>query len=393
MNLGLFMRSLIAILAVTTAFLSPTSAQVTTVETVQGVDLAKVALPMKPQWANGVLRVRVSGLPSDGSESLRVRYGKAGEIDMNAAHLSARTVSLSSASRVLELPVIAGETMMLVDPPSGVKAVVLDVISPNRLKPEQRLEGSKVISIDNLSSPLERAYSLAFARLRVYPANEQAHFDCTAFRIAKGYWITAAHCGYRSPEVPSQPIFVTWRLQPQNWAGQLETSAPLDAKPVASGLRAPGATSSSTMALGDLDWMLLQVDGDQGGPSLPLLANAPQKAGTYLALLQHSIGNILPAEGKAVSAGESCKLIPDRASDDASNPELCLLALRHGCSSQRGASGGALVSRSDFKLVAIHYRAGLSGLWNCGVPAASVALDLCSRFPTLADKVLTCPSN
>ena len=283
--------------------------------------------------------------------------------------------------------------MTLTDAPPGLKVAALQVIYPSQIRPQQRIEGSLAASLEDTASPLLKAHALAFGRLRAYTATAQSPFDCTAFRVVKGYWMTAAHCGYRSTENPTRPAFTAWKLQVQDWAGQLESAVPLDAKPVASGLRVSDPTAEDVMGQDDLDWMLLQVAGDPGGPNLPLRVNAPQAADTPLELLQHSVGNIPPPEGKAYSTGESCKVDSDRASVGESNPELCLRSLRHGCSSQGGASGGPLVARKDFTLVGIHYRAGLSGLWNCGVPAATVAQDLCSRFSPLASKVLTCPSN
>lgn len=368
-------------------------AQQNSIETIQGVDLTKDALPMKPYWAGGLLRIRLRGLPPGSVEALRVSYGTAGELVLDAEQLAARTVSSTSTDVTLDLPIVSGQSIKLLNAPAGLKAAALEVIAPNLVKSEQRLDGSTVATLDKAASALARDNALGFGRLSVYTTSIQAPFDCTAFRVAKGYWMTAAHCGFRSSEEPSRPPFSIWKLQIQDWPGQLEVAAPLEARPVASGLRAQNPMPTNIIDSGDLDWMLLQVDADQGGPSFALLTKATAAAETPLELLQHSIGKVPPPAGKAVSAGDSCKVMPERAADGASNPELCLQSLRHGCSSQPGASGGPLLSRKDASLVAVHYRAGLSGLWNCGVPAAAVAHDLCTRFPSLASKVLKCPSN
>ena len=77
-------------------------AQQNTIETLQGIDLVVSALPMKPYWQGGLLRVRVRGLPTDGSGTFRIDYGSAGVITLDATQLAARTVSRSSTDTTLE---------------------------------------------------------------------------------------------------------------------------------------------------------------------------------------------------------------------------------------------------------------------------------------------------
>lgn len=382
----LLRTSFVAALAL--VLFGPASAQLTETEVIQGVDLAKAPLGLKPGWAGGVLRVKITGLTNTDADHLKFRYSATGDLDMDAAHLAVRTVFESGATRTVDLPIIPGESLSLVDPPPGVKVAVISAIAPNLLKPEQRLPGSTVVSLGSSSTDLEKRYAAAFGHLRA--SSVGGYLECTAFRVAKGYWLTAAHCGHRSPERPDDAVFVKWQLQPQNWPGSAKTAAPWDAKPVASGLRDKTATAATMMTVGDLDWMLVQVDGDTGGPSLPLRLDAPAQAGTELELLQHSTGDIPPPEGKAVAAG--CTIFPDKAGEGATKPALCPQGLRHGCSSQPGASGGPLVAaKKDFALVGVHYRAG-GPSWNCAVPAASVALEICQNS-ALSRKVLTCPAS
>lgn len=360
---------------------------------IYGVDLARNPLNVKPEWKGGILRVTIKNFPTDGTAALHLSYGAGGDIKLDTGQIRARTVLQSSNARTIDLPAINGDSISVVTPSVGLQVTVVGILAPDQFRPEQRIKEVVPLSLTPAATGLEKTYALAFGRLDVYSASAQYILVCTAFRIAKGYWLTAAHCGYRSKENQDGPVLAMWKLHPANWPGD-DTGAVFDAMPVASGLQWPAVDPESIMAETDKDYLLLQVDDDPGGPALPLRTDATSADGSPLVLLQHSLGDIPPPAGKAVALGDACKVQVRFGKPDSLDPELCNGgAIQHGCSSQDGASGGPLVKQSNFNLVALHYRAGPPGQFNCGLPASVISQDICKRFPTLAEKVLKCPQN
>ena len=354
-----------------------------------GTDLIKDSLIFDPSWKSGVLRVAISGI-TGASWKIRLNYGAAGVLNLDEKSIKPRVVRSVQGALFVDLPVAAGEAISASSTLGGVKIIAVEAIVSSGLHSEQMIPDSNVVSISPAKSQHKPSRESSFARADLLGSNGEFIGICTAFRVAKTYWMSAAHCAYRDAKHSNGATVSRFRIQPNSYADTVEDSPPFLAAPIASGLRAPLVSPESIMADDDLDYVLLQGPDDPGSVSLSIQAGVGANVGTSLSLLQYWRGEIPPSAGKAIAEGESCKILSHIGPNDPSRADLCPGVIQHGCSSQEGASGGPLVARMTSELIAIHYGAGLTSKFNCGVPIPLVAKDLCGRFPSIAGKVISC---
>jgi hypothetical protein len=299
-------------------------------------------------------------------------------------------VRLQGNNLVLDVPLVAGASLTARSNQKGLSVRVLEAITLVGTFSEQMIESSTVRLIDSDSSPNDRRLADALAKVELLGAGGEILGLCTAFRISKGYWLTAAHCAYRDETKAGGSIVEKLRMQTGVFAGTMVGTPPFMGTPVASGIRTLPVTAQSIVRSRDLDYVLLAAPDDAGGATI-VIDRAPAVVGDKLALFQYWGGIISPAPGFAKSEGKSCKVQPrDGPDNDFSRPDLCPAAMQHGCSSQDGTSGAPLVNVAG-QLVAVHYGAGKTSRYNCAVPIATVLSHLCQSNPSVARKVTSCP--
>lgn len=353
-----------------------------------GATLGETPVHLNPWLRPGVLRVVISG-ERTAEWAVRLDYGSAGQLVLDAESSEARTVRSQGNNLVVDVPLITGAELTAHINQVGLQVRILEAITLVGTFPEQMIEESKVRLIGSTSSPEERRLTDALAKVELLGVGGKILGLCTAFRVSKGYWLTAAHCAYRDETRASGPIVEKLRMQTGAVAGALG-STPFIGSPVASGIHTLPVTAQSVVRGSDLDYVLLEAPKDPGGATM-LIDTASPVVGDGLALYHYWGGNIPPAAGFSKSEGDSCKVLRRIGPDnDFSRPDLCPAAIQHGCSSQAGSSGAPLVNASG-QLVALHYGAGKTSKFNCAIPTATVLSHLCKSNPSLARKVTSCP--
>lgn len=322
---------------------------------------------------------------------VEVRYGSGARLVFDESNILAWQIRQLASGHLVDVQLPRGETIAADGNQQGIRVLPVEMTYPAPARPEQMIQGSDVHPLPPDGGKLGALVG-TFGRLELLSAGGGLVKLCTAFRVRQGWWLTAAHCVYRDSQSRDDPIVARMRLQLHAYAGAAEVDAPLSARPVAAGLRASSLPPSDAyLDSEDLDYALLEVPQDSGGAVLAL-ENSPAaiRPGTELQLLQYWIGQIPPLPGKAYSTGASCSVYQRVGLDDPSRPELCPASIQHGCSSQEGASGGAILGRPDAQPLAIHYGAGRAGRFNCALPLKTVRADLCARTPEVARKVTVC---
>lgn len=359
---------------------------------IQNKDLARDPLYLERAWLGGMLRLYVSGVPRD-DWTIRFDYGAAGVLEMTKSTAEAYFIGERPKGFEIDVPIMAGYSIFARSNYPAMRVQVVEAITTRSENSEQMIAGSNVVSIGRPTPSGAATQNDAFARVDVLGSDGTFLANCTAFRIARGYWMTAAHCVYRSVGAPTRPQISRLRLQPDAYANKVEQAPAMLARPVASGLQTPAVTMGSLLADNDLDYALLEAEKDGGGTTIPLdhVRNATE--GTGLFMLHYWRGEFDAPTGKAMSQGAACTVLkhlgdPETSAD---RPDLCRNMIQHGCSSQGGGSGAPLLDRDRSTLVALHYGAGRTSAFNCGLPASAILTDLCQRHPTVARKVTTCP--
>lgn len=353
-----------------------------------GTVLSESPVYLEPGLRPGVLRIAISGVRKAGW-SIRLNYEGAGQLPLDEESVKARTVRLRETELLVDVPLMRGTAVTASANQTGLEVRALEAITLLGTFPEQMIENSDVKSLGTTSTIEEQRLAGALAKVELLGEKGEMLGVCTAFRVAKGYWMTAAHCAYRDETRSGDPIVQTLRMQTGVFAGTIG-GATFVGTVVASGIRTLPVTPRSIVRSTDLDFVMIEAPADPGGTALAIEA-IPLVTGDSLALFHYWGGNIPPDEGFAKSDGTSCKVRKRIGSnEDFSRPDLCPHAIQHGCSSQAGSSGAPLVNRSG-QIVAVHYGAGTTSKFNCAIPVATVMSHLCQSNPILARKVASCP--
>lgn len=354
-----------------------------------GMTLGEEPVYLQPTLRPGVLRIVLSGERKTNWEVI-LDYGPTGTVLLNQMTIEARTVRSQGSELVADVPLVAGATLKARANQDGLQVRILEAITLVGTFPEQMIDDSNVRLIDNSSSPDERRLADSLAKVELLGVGGEILGLCTAVRVSNGYWLTAAHCAYRDETRPEGPTIDKLRLQIGRGAGSAIGSEPFLGTAIASGINALPVTAQSVVRSRDLDYVLLEAPKDPGGATI-VFDRAKPIQGERLELFQYWGGRIPPAAGFAISDGEPCKVQRRIGPDnDFSRPDLCPAAIQHGCSSEAGSSGAALVNKAG-RLVAMHYAAGKTSTFNCALPIATLLSHLCQSNPSLARKVTSCP--
>lgn len=353
-----------------------------------GTVLSESPVYFEPGLRPGVLRIVISGVRKAGWSILLKSEG-AGQLLLDAESVKARTVHLRETELRVDVPLMRGTVVTAIANQTGLEVRALEAITLRSIFTEQMIENSDVKSLGATSTTEELRLAGALAKVELLGETSEMLGFCTAFRVAKGYWMTAAHCAYRDETRSGDPIVQALRMQTGVFAGTMGGAIFLGTV-VASGIRTLPVTQRSIVRITDLDYVMIEAPDDPGGTVLAI-ETIPLVIGDSLALFHYWGGNFLPAEGFAKSEGASCKVRTRiGTNEDYSRPDLCPHAIQHGCSSQAGSSGAPLVNRSG-RIVALHYGAGTTSKFNCALPVATVMSHLCLSNPSLARKVTSCP--
>lgn len=356
-------------------------------QAIQARSLTDEALFLERGWASGYLRVAVT--PIAPNWALELDYGNAGKLLLNAATVGPRLESREDDRLILQVPIVPEAILFARATSTNVKVLPLAVVIPSYIMPEQKIPGSDVISIARDEPSLPQAVLGAFARADVMTQQGSTLAVCTAFRISQGLWLTAAHCAFRPADQPNLPTIGSLRLQLDAYASQLPLATPMTGKVIASGVRNLSQGTASLLQSDDLDYAVLEVKDDPGGPALNLNEAQAAQKDTKLRLYQYWLGEGAPLPGKAYSTGGQCAVLEPLPYPEPAKPAIC--GLQHGCSSRTGASGSPLIDSGNNRLVGLHYGEGLRNKFNCGLTIAVIRTDLCQRAPDVARKAFQCP--
>lgn len=336
----------------------------------------------------GIVRLQLTGTDDPATWDITLDYGGGRVLTLNSTAIASRVVSRDQGQLTIDVPLVPNATLSATSTKS-LDVRIVSVMAGSGLHAEQMLDNSKVVPFSQGATATELRFSRSFGRLEVLGADADLIGTCTAFRIANGYWATAAHCVFRQSALKQQ--MTRWRLQLPGAGGSFpEDASYLEGVPVATGVQAASTDPSTLLSKGDLDYAILKVAGDPGGPSFSLVSHPLPAARTPLELLQYWAGHPSPPPAGYSKASDSgCQV--DQTSGQGNDESInCPRMIQHGCSSEDGASGGPLVNRTTFQLEGVHYAAGIEDAFNCAVPAAEIVKDLCLHHSTVAGSVAKC---
>lgn len=285
----------------------------------------------------------------------------------------------------LNVPIGAWSTIKAVPRTVGLSVKAITVFFPQKENSQQWLYGVKPDTFDAAVGPTEQAVGQGFGELKIYDASGRRIATCTAFRIRRGYWLTAAHCATRDP---ARSDVAYAYVQPNDYVGSSPSGLGMRANFIASGQVGGRWDPTSPIKITDADYALLEVPADAGGPEFAL-SNVPYGKDTPLEVFMHWPNAPI---GKARSQGPQCVIKSVIGTTSSTLPWLCFNAMQHGCTTDEGASGSAVVTlAAPHQLVGLHYSAGKSDAYNCALPASAIQKHLCESNPMLAGKVTQCP--
>jgi hypothetical protein len=356
---------------------------------IQSHDLEAHPLLIDPRWKGGVLRVRLIAqkvLPK--VWHIHLDYGDGFTMELDPVSAASRLVNPAVSNEVtLDLPILSAHIIKATVSPPAVRLKVVQVVFASHAVSQQLIDDSSIDLFDTDVQAAEIAAGQGFGRLDLYSADGQFLGQCTGFRLIKGIWMTAAHCVVR--DEPDRPVIRAIKLQPVDYSNREATNL-YDATPAATGQTGAQPDPTAYLQSADLDYAILRVPDDPGGPNFSLANKTSAHPEELLQLFQHWTGIIPPTPGKARSAGNKCVVLKRFGPNDKDRPELCPNAIQHGCSTEPGASGGPLVERQSLNLVGMHYRGGLDNQFNCALPAKTISDHLCAYKPELARMVTSC---
>jgi hypothetical protein len=355
-------------------------------------DIVSGPLRIEPQWQHGVIRVEIeltAGASRSSSWEFVVTGDHSEQLMLNGQNADSRISSTTNPARLnVDIPVPAWNTLQVTRTTLVKSVIAVEAHYASQARAQQIIKGSQVDRFDDEVGPLERQLALAFGRLDVADVTgNTASRVCTAFRVKTGYWLTAAHCLTRDDTTGSPDVQGAW-IQPAAYAGRGEPPNRLKTTVLLTG-QSSGAWSPNVVLKDDeLDFALLRVPDDPGGPAFTL-SEPPPPPQPPLQLLMHWSQNPI---GKARSAGSPCVLKSLVGTTVTGDQDQCYRAMQHGCTSDDGASGAALVLRgSPQSLIGLNYRGGLLRQFNCAIPAATIRSFLCETNRPLANEVTQCP--
>jgi hypothetical protein len=360
----------------------------------QAGDVSAEPLQVEAGDVGGYLLVRLPpAVAQNDFWTLRVNVRGATTTTLSSQIVDAERLARNSDGSIdVSVPLARdGALTIETDPPGPVRALL--VFSPSGVRQQQRVAGSVPEFFDGGAHTPTDVWSVgkAVALLEAFGANGQPLFACTAFRIAPHFWLTAGHCITRSDEgVPA-----TFRLTLNAYARGAVPGTPFSARPVLSGQQDGAPNSSVRWPIDAPDFAILEASNDPDGVALPLSRASVTASKPLQVLMQFAERQ--PPMFKARSAGPSCKVIVAVGTSTPGSPDLCFLTFSHGCSTNEGSSGGAIVDAGQpDALIGLHYRSGpqtsdASARYNCGLPSASIQTIACRSNPNLARRFTTCP--
>lgn len=355
-------------------------------------DLLVQQIKLDPAAWLGMLRLRLvfAGGAPPASWEMALRGDHAESIDVTSENAATRLSPTPDPSVVfLDLPVPPWSVLSATAGPLISEVKAIQTTAPSVAVSQQMLDGSPIDRFNEGVDAATKGVALGFGRLDVRTADKlpQSARTCTAFRITKGYWLTAGHCVTKDPKGGADAIAAS--IQPHHYAGQQEPVSQLAATVAATGQASGNWNPRERLAADELDFALLDVPADPGGPAFALRP-VPEAQNQNLQLLMHWQGSHPP--GKARSAG-SCTLMKFVGTTYAGEPDQCYRAMQHGCSSDPGASGAPLVRRDNPQhLVGMNYKGGRLESHNCALGLGDIQRFLCTVKPELAKKVTQCPN-
>jgi hypothetical protein len=346
-------------------------------------------LYLERNWQGGFVRAKLVGdqtIPDDWQ--INLNYDGNSQIVLTASNAGARIVDkIQSNQIVLDLPVVPGTNLSATTTKEGLCLNVIAVVFNSHVNSQQQINNLNIELFDKKVGNWERSMGPSFGRLDLLGERGTALGVCSAFRVAKKYWVSAAHC---VAQQESGSAVVKWRVQPFDYSDK-EGMTLYWASPIATGQDGGKPDTKKPLLPTDLDYALFLVDTDPGGPRLDFMETEIVVPGDELQLFQHWAGTFGPLSGKARSADDDCRVFNRIGRDHINYPDLCPKGIQHGCDSTQQSSGGAVISRKSGKLVAIHIAGGRPGLFNCALPVATVLRDLCEKQPTIAKEIALCP--
>ena len=349
---------------------------------------------MRPNWGGGLMYLEVRRQPALPTRwTFELDWGDGTVLIVDQSHAHNWMVGRPEADRILlGIPIAPSRTARVTADGSGIEVLLASIWirppdSPQVFFPNGSAS-PKLEMFDRDVDPKVRAMGTGVAWLTMYSGTSPR--SCTAFRVAQSYWLTALHCVAIDPS-EQHPIFDGWKINPYDFVDQGTVRAPLIAKPIVTGQVNGTPDPSAVIGPRDKDYALLRADEDPGGPRFSLSESAPAKGA--LQMFEHYTGGVSnnPEPGKARSADARCMVIPAPAGPPlVAHPETCPGEIRHTCSGDGGASGSPLLTRSDLRLVGLHWGPGDPVHYNCALSAKSIKEDLCRWNPSLGHDLGAC---
>lgn len=284
-----------------------------------------------------------------------------------------------------------GGLLLRLEPAGRVRAVSL--FSPQEIRSQQMVSGAVPEYLDPSTRTPSDVWPVAdaIALLEAFDAASTPLMSCSTFRIAPRYWLTAGHCISRG-ENGTPAVF---RITTSAYRKAPPVRVMFGARPVASGQRDGVPDPKRSWKDTDLDFAVLEAKDDPDGPVLKLATAEVVAERRLQVLMQFSL--TVPPLFKARAIGPSCRIIDVVGTRDSGTPEWCYKTFSHGCSTNEGSSGAAVVeAESPGRLVGLHYRAGpgmddVNARFNCGISADAIRIAACGTRPSLAKEFTTCP--
>ena len=153
---------------------------------------------------------------------IHLDYGGGRTMSLNRSTAAPRIVSASTERYlILDLPVIAPGTLTAKVTPLHLELRAVVVLFPSRVDGQQLVGPPNIDLFDAGVEPALRVLGPGFGRLDRLGENGAMLGSCTAFRVAKAYWLTAAHCVVRDEDDPGRPeVQVSASSQPTTIRGR-----------------------------------------------------------------------------------------------------------------------------------------------------------------------------